>query len=245
MTGTGREPLAGRKVVITRAAEQADDLAALVAATGATPVVVPLVAIESVPSEVDRLGRTDTSEFEWLVVTSPNGARSFGDSGCAAPSNVAAVGTATAAALADFGIAATFVPSRQNAEGMLAELPAHMAGRVLLVQAEAAEPTLADGLRARGCAVTVVTPYRTVAVRPSAADQLAALSADAVLFASGSAARAWHAVFGTTTPALVVSIGPRTSAAISALGLKVNLEATDYSLSGLVDVLVDHLRNVP
>lgn len=244
MTDTGRQPLAGRKVVITRSAEQADDLATLVRATGATPVVVPLVTIESVQSEADRLGLLDMTEFEWLMVTSPNGARSFGLSGCSAPPNVGAVGTATAAVLAEFGIAATLVPTRQNAEGMLAELPAEMNGAVLLVQAEAAEPTLAAGLRERGCAVTVVMPYRTVPVRPAAAHQLAALSADAVLFASGSAARAWFTVFGSTTPALVVSIGPRTSAAIDALGLKVNLEATDHSLSGLVDVLVDHLGNV-
>ncbi len=244
MTGTGHQLLAGRKVVITRAADQADDLAELVRATGATPVVVPLVTIESVQSEVDRLGLLDMNEFEWLMVTSPNGARSFGASGRSAPPNVGAVGTATAASLAEYGVAATFVPNRQNAEGMLAELPADMNGRVLLVQAEAAERTLADGLQVRGCAVTVVTPYRTVPVRPPAADQLAALAADAVLFASGSAAKAWCAVFGTSTPALVVSIGPRTSAAIEAMGLKVNLEAADHSLSGMVDVVVDHLRNV-
>jgi uroporphyrinogen-III synthase len=212
-------------------------------------VVVPLVTIETVAAEADRLRHLDTTGFDWLVVTSPNGARAYAaahdPTSEPAPPHVAAVGTATAAALADAGVIATFVPTRQNAEGLLAELPPDVDGSVLLVQAEAAEPTLADGLRARGCDVTVVRPYRTAPVRPSAADQLAALAADAVLFASGSAAQAWHAVFGTSAPALVVSIGPRTSAAIEQLGLKVNLEAADHSLSGLVDVLVDHLRNVP
>lgn len=248
MAGTGRDTLAGRKVVITRAAEQADDLAVIVSASGAIPVVMPLVTIEVIDSEAERLRRVDPGEFDWLVVTSPNGAKAFAAARAgehrSAPLNVAAVGTATAAALADAGVTATFVPTRQNAEGLLAEWPPDQAGSVLLVQAEAAEATVADGLRARGCDVTVVRPYRTVPVRPAAADQLAALSADAVLFASGSAARAWCAVFGLSTPALVVSIGPRTSATIEALGLKVNLEAADHSLSGLVDVLVDHLRNV-
>lgn len=233
--------LDGRRVVVTRAAEQADELAELVRATGAVPVVMPLVTIEPVADEADRLDGEDPALFDWLVVTSPNGARSYTSHHRTAPVNVAAVGTATAAALEADGIAVTFVPSRQNAEGLLAELPSTMAGRVLLVQAEAAESTVADGLRARHLEVTTIRPYRTVPVRPSAADQLAALSADAVLFASGSAARAWHAVFGTTTPALVVSIGPRTTALADGLGLKVNLEATDHSLSGLVDVLVAHL----
>lgn len=233
--------LDGRRVVITRAAEQADELAALVRAVGAVPVVMPLVTIESVPAEVDRLGSEDPVGFDWLVVTSPNGARAYTAAHRSAPANVAAVGTATADALRLGGVEVTFVPVRQNAEGLLDELPGHAAGNVLLVQAEAAEPTVADGLRARGLAVTAVRPYRTVPVRPSAADQLAALSADAVLFASGSAARAWHDVFGSSAPALVVSIGPRTTALAERLGLKVNLEAADHSLSGLVDVLVAHL----
>lgn len=236
--------LAGRKVVITRAAEQADALAELLSAAGAVPVTVPLVAIEPVPAEVERLASLEPAEFEWLVVTSPNGSRAFMAAHHTAPAHVAAVGTATAAVLTEHGIAVSLVPTQQNAEGLLAELPADAAGSVLLVQAEAAETTVAQGLRDRHLQVTAVAPYRTVPVRPSAALQLAALSADAVLFASGSAARAWQAVFGAATPALVVSIGPRTTAAIEALGLKVNLEAADHSLSGLVDVLVDHLRNV-
>ncbi len=234
-------PLDGRRVVITRAAEQADELAELVRSAGAVPVVMPLVTVESVPGEADRLAGVDPLGFDWLVVTSPNGARAYTASKRTAPTRVAAVGTATAAALEADGIPVSFVPSRQNAEGLLAEMPPVTEGRVLLVQAEAAEPTVADGLRARHLEVTVIRPYRTVPVRPSAADQLAALSADAVLFASGSAARAWHAVFGSSAPALVVSIGPRTTALANGLGLKVNLEAADHSLSGLVDVLVAHL----
>ncbi|MEY4338255.1 MAG: putative uroporphyrinogen synthase [Actinomycetota bacterium] len=236
--------LAGRKVVITRAAEQADALAELLGAAGAVPVTVPLVAIEPVPAEVERLASLQPAEFDWLVVTSPNGARAFMAAHHSAPAQVAAVGTATAAVLTEHGVAVSLVPTQQNAEGLLAEFPADAAGSVLLVQAEAAETTVAQGLRDRRLQVTAVAPYRTVPVRPSAALQLAALSADAVLFASGSAARAWQAVFGTSAPALVVSIGPRTTAAIEALGLKVNLEAADHSLSGLVDVLVNHLRNV-
>jgi uroporphyrinogen-III synthase len=86
-----------------------------------------------------------------------------------------------------------------------------------------------------------VAPYRTVPAQPTAGAQLAALSADAVLFASGSAVRAWVAVFGTATPPLTVAIGPQTAAAAAALDLKVDLVAADHSLSGMVAALEEHL----
>ena len=70
---------------------------------------------------------------------------------------------------------------------------------------------------------------------------MAALSADAVLFASGSAARAWVDVFGDTTPPIVVAMGPRTAAAVTDAGLKVSLVAADHSLPGMVASLEQHL----
>jgi uroporphyrinogen-III synthase len=113
---------------------------------------------------------------------------------------------------------------------------------VLLVQAVDAEPTAAEGLRALGWRVHAIAPYRTVPALPTAAQQLAAFSADAVLFASGSAARAWVQVFGTTVPPIVVAMGPSTAAAAEAAGLKVSLVAADHSLSGMVDALQRHLE---
>ena len=112
---------------------------------------------------------------------------------------------------------------------------------MLVVQAAAAAPELAQGLEAAGWQVTVVAPYRSAPARPSAGQQLAALSADAVLFASGSAARAWVQVFGTSTPPLVVAIGPSTAAAAEEAGLKVALVAADHSVPGMVAALEWHL----
>jgi uroporphyrinogen-III synthase len=232
-------PLAGRRVVVTRAAGQADDLAALLAARGAAAVVVPLVEILPVPEALARLATLRPDDFEWLVVTSPNGAHSYAAVHHLSPSGVAAVGTATAAALREHGIDATLVPPEQRAAGLLAEFPACRVGgaSVLLVQAAGAEPALADGLSALGWQVTVVAPYRTTAIRPTAGVQLAALAADAVLFASGSAARAWVEVFGPSAPPIVVAMGPRTAAVTRGIGLKVSAVATDHSLQGMVDAL--------
>jgi len=78
-------------------------------------------------------------------------------------------------------------------------------------------------------------------VVPPAGVQLAALAADAVLFASGSAARAWAAVFGDAAPPVSVAIGPNTAAAAAAAGLKISLVAADHSLSGMVAALERYL----
>jgi uroporphyrinogen-III synthase len=238
--------LRGRRVVVTRAAEQADDLADVLRAAGAEPVVVPLIEIVAEPAAAQELADLDVRSFEWLVVTSPNGARAYaaaraaGAGVSATPPNVAAVGATTAAALAAAGVVATLVPAVQRAAGLLAELPAGT-GRVLLVQAVAAEPTLADGLAAKGWQVTVSCPYRSRPAHPDAGLQLAALAADAVLFASGSAARAWVDVFGTTTPPIIVAIGPQTARTVAQAGLKVTLVASDHSVPGLVAELERHL----
>jgi len=233
--------LTGRRVVVTRAADQADDLAALLAAVGAVPVVVPLIEIITEPHGAAQLAAARPETFDWLVVTSPNGAQHYlAAHPQAVPARAAAVGSTTAAVLAAGGLAEVLVPTQQRATGLLAQFPAGH-GRVLLVQAVHAEPTLADGLSAMGWQVTAIAPYRSVPAQPTAGAQLTVLAADAVLFASGSAARAWVQVFGLTTPPIVVAIGPQTAAAVDHAGLKVAVVATDHTLGGLVDALEQHL----
>jgi len=232
--------LAGRRVVVTRTAGQAAELVALLEAAGATAVVAPLIEIVSQPAACEVLAALDPTAFDWLVVTSPNGARAYLDAHATGPTNVAAVGTTTADALTGGGVPVALVPGEQHAAGLLAAFPAG-SGRVLLVQAVDAATTMATGLQRAGWQVTAVSPYRSVPANPTAGQQLAALSADAVLFASGSAARAWVAVFGLTTPSIVVAIGPQTAVDVEHAGLKVSLVAADHSLPGLVAALVNHL----
>lgn len=239
--------LAGRRVVVTRALEQADELATLLQQVGAVPVVVPLIEIVSEPVAAAELAGTDLGGFDWLIVTSPNGAAHVveAQAGRARARQVAAVGTSTADVLRAGGIDVALVPTVQSAAGLLAEFPSpgSAARKILLVQAANAEAVLADGLRALGATVTVIAPFRTVAARVTAGQQLAALSADAVLFASGSAARAWADVFGDASPPIVVAIGPQTAAAVTDAGLKVSIIAADHSMSGMVLALESHLSS--
>ncbi len=228
--------LAGRRVVVTRAAEQADALADILRERGALAVVVPLVEITELADGRSELAGLDPAEFDWLVVTSANAARAYLSVHHTGPAQVAAVGETTAHGLRTGGIDVSLVPSRQSAEALVAAFPAGR-GRVLVVQADDAEAVLAEGLACKGWAVTVVRPYRSAPRVPSAHERAAALDADAVLFASGSAARAWVAVFGPQAPPLVVAIGPQTAAAVTSAGLKVSSTAADHSLVGLVAAL--------
>lgn len=254
-------PLVGRRVVVTRAAEQADALADILRERGALPVVVPLVEIVPRPGELAALAALRPTDFDWLVVTSPNAAQALADvhPAEAAPTVtesaatdaaghrcplVAAVGTATATELAAAGRQVALVPARQRAAALVEAFPAGP-GRVLVVQGEQAATVLTDGLAAKGWTVTVVRPYDSVARRPTAAERAGALAADAVVFASGSAARAWVDAFGPLAPPVVVAIGPQTAAATERAGLKVSSTAADHSLVGLVAALERCCEELP
>jgi len=225
--------LAGRTVVITRAADQAGDTAELFASFGATPIVVPLIEIVDEPRGMEQLAGLDLGGVDWIVVTSPNGAERVAPllTELSHPS-IAAVGTATAAALPRCDL----VPSSQSAAGLVEAFPGGP-GCVVAVQAVDAAPTLVDGLRDKGWEVEAVSPYRARGVTPSAEQRRAALAADAVLFASGSAARAWVEAFGQRTPAVTVAIGEQTAAVAERAGLKITVVAADHSTYGMLVAL--------
>ena len=239
------EPLNGRRIVVTRAAEQAEPLAARLRALGAEPVVVPLIEIVPPRDGGAQLAAAlgQLAGYDWLVVTSPNGAAAVRDALLALPDDgrprVAAVGNATSQAL---GAPADLLPSEQLADSLVNVFP-NGTGSVLVAQAEDAGPAVGTGIAGKGWHVEVVAAYRTVPVVPSAGVLLGVLSADAVLFASGSAARAWTKVFGTQTPPVAVAIGPATAQVARELGLKIDAVAADHSLDGLVGELLAQLTH--
>ncbi len=200
------------KVAVTR--PEAGELVELLLANGLDVVHVPLIAIAEPVDGGAALRRAlaRLASFDWVVVTSANGAARVAAAVAAHPAvRLAAVGPATAAALADgAGRQVDLVASVPRAEGLLAQFPPRPA-RVLLAQADRARTVLADGLTAAGHQVEAVVAYRTVARRPGD-DELAALAGvGTVVFASGSAVDAWAAVL--TERPRAVAIGPVTAAA--------------------------------
>ena len=237
------QPLAARSVVVTRATDQTEPLVHLLRALGAEPVVIPLITIveASDGGAALRTALDHLAEFDWLVVSSPNGAKRVTVAVHALTEqrpHIAAVGTATARAMT---VPVDLVPDRQIAEGLIAVFP-EGTGAVLLAQAETARPTLAAGLAAKGWRVEVAPAYRAVACVATESQQSEALSADAVLFASGSAVRAWVDVFGTSAAPPIIVIGPATAGVAVGLGLKVSAVAADYSQDGLVECLLAYFR---
>ena len=212
------------RVILTRPRAQADLLAAALRRLGAEVAVCPLIEIEPLSDEpVDGTG------YDWVLVTSPNGAAELARRGVNLP-RLAAVGPATAAALAAHGLEAAFVPRVSTQDGLLAELP-RPAGRVLFTAAEGARRGPVDELGA-----DFVALYRTRALSPELPD------GDLVVLASGSAARA-YAALGGRLPA--VSIGPETSRVALAAGLEVVAEAVTHDLDGLVAAVADLMDSRP
>ena len=250
-------PVLGRRVVVTRSPGQASELARRLRNVGAQVVEVPTIDIvdpldggEALRSAVARV-----AEYDWLVVTSPNGARrtllELRDARDRAGVRIAAIGPGTAGVLSDRHLNPDLVPDRYVAEGLLEVFPDPPAGggRVLLSRAQVARDLLPDGLRACGWSVDVVDAYRTVPVPLDARALARVADADAVTFTSASSARNLVSAIGAdgpdelarSVPPVVVAIGPITAAAAGELGLDVTAEASPHTLDGLVDALVAHL----
>ncbi len=244
-------PLFGRRVVVTRAREQASELVTRLQAQGAATVEVPAIEIRdpadggaALAAAVDRLG-----DYDWVVLTSPNGARRLLDAArdrgrdgrAFAGARLAAIGPGTAEVLASANLLVDLVPPRFVAESLLDAFPAPTAaeGRLLLVRAAVARDVLPEGLRGQGWDVDVVEAYRTEQA-PLAEEQAAAVAgADVVTFTSSSTVSNFLAAIGDRPiPPAVVAIGPITAATAREHGLAVDVEAEVHTIDGLVDALV-------
>ena len=202
-------------VVVTRPADRATGLVARLEALGHEVAVHPLI-------ETEPLGDApvDVDGYDWVIVTSRTGAEELRRRMRGRPQRVAAIGAATAEALGG----ADLVPAVATQEGLLAELP-RPAGRVLFAGAEDARRLLADELDAE-----FVPLYRTRRLAPEGFPE----GADVVVLASASAAEA-YAALGIGTPA--VSIGPQTTAAARAGGVRILAEAATHDVDGLVEAI--------
>lgn len=253
-------PLFGRTVAITRAREQASGLRTELVGLGAEVVEIPAIAIEPRDFSVPDLGA-----YEWVAFTSPNGVRAFfdqldresRDARAFGAARIAAIGPGTAAELAARHLRADLVPDRFVAESLVAAWPEPVAAdgaRVLLARAEVARDVLPEGLEALGFAVDVLAVYRTApaVVPPVALERVRTGAVDAVTFTSSSTVTnlvqslgGVPAPFRADHPAgaapVVISIGPVTSATAREAGLRVDAEATDHSIAGVVAVLLDRL----
>lgn len=244
-------PLAGLRVVVTRAAAQAASTAAALAAGGAEVALLPLLEIVP-PSDSSALEKAaaEIASYEWVVLTSVNGVVALAErvpTNARIAARIAAVGPATAAALRRHGLAAHVVPSEHadaSARGLLASLAPHARRgcRLLLAQANDANPDLARGLATAGFEVTTVIAYEKQlppATLTLTQNLFGSHPIGWVTFASASAARRFAAVFGgdwqrRRAELRAASIGPATSEELRNLGVEPSAQAREPTDAALV-----------
>lgn len=247
-------PLAGRRIVITRARVQAQDLADRLVALGAEVVQAPVIRVEPLADlEPLRRALTRIATYDWIVFTSQNAVEiACPDAAALAGTSVAAIGPATADALARRGVPVTLVPERHVAEGLVAALAARgIAGRrVLVPAAELTRPVLAAGLEAAGAVVDLIPVYRTVADGGDGSALGGALTAgqvDAVTFTSSSTVEHFVQLVGRDAAScgrfVAAVIGPVTAQTARDLDVARGglIESEPSTTAGLVAALTRHL----
>ena len=251
-----RQPLFGKGLVITRDAEGNADSARKIIARGGRPVEYPTLAIKSL---------TDRNEFlrvlagfpgyDWVIFTSANGVRIFlevlhelgKDARVFGGMKIAAIGPRTADSLEPFGIRADFVPEVFTGRELARQLIGYTnlrGKKVLLLRSEIASEELIEGLQAGGAEVANVAVYTAVTHKGDDATLIGQMQQGKVqwlTFASPSAVRAF---FEQIPPeavhsydAKVASVGPVTSKELVRLGVRVDVEATEHTIDGLLDAI--------
>jgi uroporphyrinogen-III synthase len=253
-------PLAGQRVLVTRAAHQAGKLSEGLRALGAVPVEVPVLEIRP-PVDFAPLDAAlrQLDIYDWLIFTSANTVRAMVERSAAlgisfafAPTpKVAAVGEATAKAVRDAGFSVALVPESYVAESLVEALAGVAEGdRILLARAEVARDVIPEALRAAGARVDVVDAYRNVLPESTPALLRTALEQgiDAATFTSSSSVT--HLAEAASAAGLAfpfpgvkaISIGPITSATLREYGWEPAAEASPSDLPGLIDAVIGGLR---
>jgi uroporphyrinogen-III synthase len=248
-------PLAGRRVLVTRAAHQAGKLSEWLRALGAEPVEVPVLEIRP-PESFTAMDAAlaDLSGYDWLILTSANTVRALAERAVqqgivlsqSAELKVAAVGEATAEAGRQVGLSITMVPEPFVAESLILALAGKVKNKkILLLRAAVARDLIPNALRDAGGVVDVVKAYRNVLPENAAPLLRTALSQglDAATFTSSSSVQHLLQVAqaaGVAWPLEEVkaaSIGPITSQTLRESGWEPAVEAIRSDISGLIDAL--------
>jgi uroporphyrinogen-III synthase len=265
-------PLAGIRVLVGRARQQASALSAELRALGAEAIEIPFIEIHP-PSSYKALDAAlrKISEYDWLILTSVNGVEALAtrmkkldfDSNKLSHLKIATIGPSTRTASEKMGLKVSVVPPKYMAESVVESLRGKVEGRrVLLVRAAVARDVIPRELRELGATVDVVEGYETV-VPETSKKTLQSVMKDpelrpqVVTFTSSSAVRNFVELLGgrrhppqTTNPLMdgvrLASIGPITSSTLREFGLPVHIEAEEYTIKGLTRAIVtDHKQISP
>lgn len=255
-----QRPLFGKRIVVTRTREQASQLSRQLAELSAEVLEIPTIKILPTDRKTDLTDALlELNSYDWIVFTSPNGVTMFFDSFFKAFEDlrdiggvrIVAVGPATAAKLKELHLKVDLMPAEYVSGKIVKALTSFESIenlKILLMRAEVASPELPRDLEAMGAIVDDIACYKTVPETEDVSGTAATLmeeGADWITFTSSSTVENFHARFDL--PALLkkfptiklASIGPETTKAITALGLKPTVEAKPHTIDGLVKALVN------
>jgi uroporphyrinogen-III synthase len=261
---TGRSPLAGKRIVITRAAQQSEAIARELSALGAIPVVLPLVEFEE-PGDFSALdgALSQTEQFGWIIFTSGQAVRAVAArserlgrplSKAASKSRIAAVGPVSAEAVRQVGLPVEYVAKNHNGVALANELGERLREQqVLLPRSDRANPELPAALRGHGAQVTEVIAYRNLI--PGAVDKqnlgkIAAGEADAILFFSPSAVQHFGELLGSEKlrslqeQMAITAVGPVTANALRLAKVERMVLAADTTAGAVLAALVEHFAEM-
>lgn len=253
-------PLCGRKIIVTRAAEQAGEFSAKLATRGATVLECPTIRLVEPESwQLLDVAIRELSSYDWLILTSGNAVRFFFqrlgslglDARALASCKVCAVGPRTADAFRMFGVRPDVVPKEYKAEGVVDEFSRlDLKGtKILFPKADKARELIPCELKRMGAQVDGPVAYRNILpdrLPPEALFALEKRSVDCITFTSSSTVQNLAAMLGEELlldmlkGVTVASIGPITSKSCRDLGLKVDIEPASYTLDALTAALEAH-----
>jgi uroporphyrinogen III methyltransferase/synthase len=248
------KPLFAKRVMITRAVQQAGSLATLLRDEGAQPILAPTIRLAP-PEDPGPLrdAVTHLDCYDWVLFTSGNAVDAFFsalreaglDLRALGRAKACAIGNKTASALVEHGVRADLIPADARAEGVIEALRPLLAERtrILLPRAEVAREVLPDSLRDAGAEVDVVTAYRNLPPEAQDADRIRALvdpaEVDAVLFTSSSTVQNLYDSLGQDAASRLntvklFSIGPVTTKTAEDLGLTIQATSEQRTVESLV-----------
>jgi uroporphyrinogen III methyltransferase/synthase len=253
-------PLLGKRIVVTRARQQASDLVKLLSDQGAECLEYPTIKIVP-PRDAQPLKKAveSLSAYDWIVFTSVNGVIYFFEQLFAAGKDVralgrmqtAAIGPATARQLFEYGLTSDIVPETYRAESVVEAFgKVNLKGKkILLPRAKEARPILPKELKKMGAAVDEIAAYETLKEAENTDDLVQNLKGnhiDLITFTSSSTVKNFKALLPAENftelikGVTIASIGPITSDTAKKLGFDVHITAEDYTIPGLVEAILHY-----
>ncbi len=250
-----QRPLFGKRILVTRARSQASKLTAKLENLGAEVIEAPAIEIADPSDLYEALDKAidHVQDYHWMIFTSANGVEYFfnrlyqagKDVRALGYAKIAAIGSATAEKLKQYGIVADVIPQEYRAEGVIeamkGKLPPH--AKILLPRAEEAREILPEKLREMGAEVEVAPAYRTVCGDVDSEALVSELingEIDVVTFTSSSTVKNLVNIIGSVDflkDVKTACIGPVTADTAKSLGIEPDIIAKEYTIDGLVEAI--------